>query len=62
MEESTCHYSGLRSVSSYDIHFDKKEVSLWERFQQQLDEPWPFTDFDEFKDWWNKQPINKTNE
>lgn len=62
MEESICHYSGLRSVSSYDLHFDKKELSLWERFQQQLKEPWPITDFDQFKDWWSKQPINKKNE
>lgn len=62
MEESTCQYSGLRSVSSYDTHFDKKEVNLWERFQQQLNEPWPFTDFEEFKVWWNKQPLHTIKE
>ena len=62
MKESTCQYSGLRSVSSYDVHFDKKELSLWEQFQKQLKEPWPIKDFDQFKTWWSKQPINKTNE
>lgn len=28
------------------------EKNLWERFQQQKDEPWPFYDFDRFKEWW----------
>ena len=29
--------------------------SLWERFQDQLEEPWPFVDFDEYKAWEDKQ-------
>ena len=29
--------------------------SLWERFQDQKEEPWPFLDFDEFKGWYAKQ-------
>jgi hypothetical protein len=29
--------------------------SLWERFQDQKEEPWPFVDFDEYKAWEDKQ-------
>ncbi len=29
--------------------------SLWELYQDQLDDVWCFTDFDEFKGWWAKQ-------
>ena len=29
--------------------------SLWERFQDQKEEPWPFIDFEEFKAWYEKQ-------
>lgn len=29
--------------------------SLWERFQDQKEEPWPFVDFDEYKHWEDKQ-------
>ena len=29
--------------------------SLWEKFQDQKEEPWPFIDFDEFKGWYDKQ-------
>lgn len=29
--------------------------SLWERFQDQKEEPWPFVDFEEYKAWEDKQ-------
>jgi hypothetical protein len=29
--------------------------SLWERFQDQKEDPWPFLDFEEFKAWYDKQ-------
>lgn len=37
------------------------EKNLWERFQQQKDEPWPFYDFDEYKEWWfvQEERMNK---
>lgn len=34
---------------------DKHIKSLWERFQDQKQEPWPFVDFDEYKAWEDKQ-------
>ena len=33
----------------------KHKKSLWEKFQDQKEEPWPFIDFDEFKGWYDKQ-------
>jgi len=30
----------------------KDVKSLWERFQDQKEEPWPFVDFDEYKNFY----------
>ena len=40
---------------SYIICKSSYKKSLWEKFQDQKDEPWPFTDFNEFKSWYYKQ-------
>jgi len=37
------------------IEESKHIKSLWERFQDQKEEPWPFVDFDEYKAWEDKQ-------
>ena len=37
-----------------DYSFDSTK-SLWERFQDQKEEPWPFVNFEEYKAWEDKQ-------
>ena len=42
------------------IEESKHIKSLWERFQDQKHEPWPFLDFQEFKAWYlTQQKRNK---
>ena len=37
--------------------------SLWERFQDQKEEPWPFVDFEEYKNFYYRwEAIKKRND
>lgn len=47
--------SSEKKNKNHDLHFDSQESSLWEKYQTQLKEPWPFLVYGEFKAWYMTQ-------